>query len=340
MLFLKARGPATRVAAALALAAGVTAVAGCSGASGAQAGPPPEKPDITVCDFPTIDSAGLFIAQMQGYFKQQGLTVKIEPMFASQQTVTGIENGSCDISSADYVTYVDNELLQHADLKIIAEASFLQPHQLGLLVSPKTQINAITGLAGKTIGVSQSDDIATLLVDSLLAENGVPLDSVHFEPGNPLNGAPKELEEDKFDAALVPDPFLTEGEEAYGLNVVADVDQGGALNFPMQGFAVTAKWAQQNPSTLRDFITALDEGQQKADTDRTLVEQAIVSPQFQYLGVSKGVASVIALPSYPVGVDVARLQRVPDAMVRFGFLPQSDADFNVSSMIYSAPASS
>ena len=323
---------------ATAIGAGVLVLAGvtvsCSGSTSGQAGAPLEKPSITVCDFPTIDSAGLFIAKMKGYFQQQGLTVAIKYEPFSQQAVTDQEGGKCDISSADYVTYVDDEVLHDANLRIIAEASFLQPGQIGLLTSPRYSVESVSDLAGKTIAVAQRGDIATLLVDSLLAEYGVAQSSVIFKPGTPLNTAPAALHAGEVVAAPVPEPFLTEGEESYGLTAVADIDQGGSVNFPVQGFAVTAAWARQYPGTLRAFTTALNEGQEQADTDRALVEDAIE----EFLGIKPETAALIALPNYPLGVDAQRLQRVPDAMLRFGLLPGKDASFTIASMIYAAPA--
>jgi NitT/TauT family transport system substrate-binding protein len=335
-MFISSRRPSAIAAGLLAIAAAATACSGGAGASGAAVGPPPEKSAITVCDFPTIDSAGLFIAKMKGYFRQQGLavTVRYEPF--SQHAVADQESGKCDISSADYVTYVDDEVTRNARLKIIAEASFLRPHQIGLLVSPRFSLGSVSDLQGKTVAVSGKGDIATLLVDSLLAEHGVPPASVHLMPGVPLNNAPAVLHAGQYAAAPVPEPFLTEGEQKYGLTELADMDQGGATNFPIQGFAVTASWAARYPNTLRAFTTALDAGQEKADTDRGLVEEVVEN----FLLIKPETAALIALPSYPIGVDDARLQRVPDAMVRFGLLPEKDANFNISSMIATPSAGS
>src|ERR1700733_1659548 len=94
-----------------------------------------EKTEITVDDFPSVDSAGLYIAQQLDLFKQQGLTVNIVPIFtSSQQTVADIESGKADISSGDYVTYMDDVLQNNAHLEIVGEASILQPNQLALFV--------------------------------------------------------------------------------------------------------------------------------------------------------------------------------------------------------------
>ncbi len=55
-----------------------------------------------------------------------------------------------------------------------------------------------------------------------------------------------------------------------------------------------------------------------ADSSRAAVEQAVKT----FIGVSPQTAAVMALPAFPLGVDRVRLQRVADAMERFGLLKQ------------------
>jgi len=117
--------------------------------------------------------------------------------------------------------------------------------------------------------------------------------------------------------------------------VLADLDQGGMTNFPIQGYAVTKSWARQNPNTLKAFATALDQAQEIADTNRAEVEKVI---EGQPLSVAKGVAAVVALPQFPNGIDPTRLQRVVNDMVQFGFFTGRELAaakaFKVSSMVY------
>ena len=71
--------PALPVRSALAVALALTA-AGCSSSQGSSAAtsaapPVPVKnleTNITVDDFPSVDSAGLYIAQLDGFFKDEG----------------------------------------------------------------------------------------------------------------------------------------------------------------------------------------------------------------------------------------------------------------------------
>ena len=76
------------------------------------------------------------------------------------------------------------------------------------------------------------------------------------------------------------------------------------------------------------FTTALSQAQEIADTNRAAVEGAIE----QYLGIPKETAAFISLPTFPLGVDAARLQRVVGAMTRFGLLPPGTT-FRVTGMI-------
>jgi NitT/TauT family transport system substrate-binding protein len=304
------------------------AAAGCSGVSSAASGPPPEKADITVGDFPTIDSAGLYIAQMDGLFRAQGLNVTITFTQSSQQAVDGSESGRYDISSADSVTYIDSELLGHDRLRIIGEASELQPGVLELLTSPGSGISTVSQLAGRSVGVTAPDDIATLLIDSLLADNGLSGSAVHFKPGIELPDAPADVHSGAVAAAPVPEPFVSQGEQQYGLPEIADLDQGSTSGFPIQDYAVTAAWAEKYPSTLAAFQRALAQGQEIADTDRTAVEQAVE----KFLHVPAQTAAIIALPDFPTAASPEQLQRVLAAMIQFGFLPVSDKSFSMSSM--------
>ena len=152
--------------------------AGCS--SGGSGGGSPqlklEKTDIVVNAFPAIDSAGLYIAQDQGLFAAQGLHVTIVPVPkngpppSTQDLVNGQEKGQFDIIAGDYVTYIEDQLGfggTKADLRIIAESSFLQPNVLTLLVKGGSPISQVSQLKGKVVSVNAPNDIGTLLVDSL-----------------------------------------------------------------------------------------------------------------------------------------------------------------------------
>ena len=162
--------------------------AGCSSGGSGAAPLHLEKTNIVVDAFPAIDSAGLYIAQTQGLFAAQGLHVTIVPTPAippsTQTLITGQEQGNYDITAGDYVTYIEDQLgadgAPKADLRIIAEASFLQPNVLALLVKGESAISTVSQLKNKVVSVNAPKDIGTLLIDSLLLEHGLRPNQVHF----------------------------------------------------------------------------------------------------------------------------------------------------------------
>ncbi|HEX9043332.1 MAG TPA: ABC transporter substrate-binding protein [Trebonia sp.] len=297
-------------------------------AATANAAPAPEKADVSVDVSPTIDFTGLYIAQMDGLFRRQGLHVTIRFAPAGQLAVASVLNGTSDITGADYVTYINNELNDDARLRIIAEASALQPHDLEMLVSAHSPITTLTGLKGRTVGVTAPNDIDTLLVRALFTENGIGTNLVNIRFGFQLLNVAQQLSGGQADAAPIPEPFASEGEQQFGLQELADVDQGVTTNFPLEGYAVSQAWARKYPRTLAAFDRALTQAQQLADTDRTAVEAAVE----KFLGITPETAAVINLPAFPLSVAPAQLQRVVDTMVQFGMLPAKDIAFKVTTM--------
>jgi NitT/TauT family transport system substrate-binding protein len=255
------------------------------------------------------------------------------PPPSTQDLIKGQVRGHYDITAGDYVTYIEDQLgtdgAPHNDLRIVAESSFLQPNVLTVLVKGGSEISQVSQLKGKTVSVNAPNDIGTLLIDSLLVGHGLTPRQINYAT-LPFPIVAQTLFEAKSPvvAAFAPEPFVSSGEAQYGVQELADLDQGSTRDFPIQGYAVTADWAKKYPNTLTAFTAALAQGQQIADTDRAATEAAIE----KYLGIPKQSAAFISLPAFPLSVDSVRLQRVVSAMSRFGLLP-NNTPFEVSSMI-------
>lgn len=310
------------VAAAVGLAA---LVAGCSSGSGrVQLTGSLEKTNLVVAAVPAADSAGLYVAQQQGFFSAAGLNVKIATVVSSATAINGQLNGQYDITSGNYVSYILAAAQQHADLRVIAEGSIMQPHAQEILTPAGSPITTIAALRGKTIGVNVKDNIGTLLVGTALEENGVPVADAHLKP-IPFPDMATALQKHEIDAAWLPEPFISSAEEQIGAQQLFDVDQGATANFPIAGYVATKTWMQKYPRTLAAFTAALEKGQALADSSRADAERGMQT----FAGVDLATAAIMAFPSYPLGVDRIRLQRVADAMQQFGLLKQA---FNVGQM--------
>jgi NitT/TauT family transport system substrate-binding protein len=299
----------------MAAAAAATCAAGCSGAApGAQA-PAPEKTTIVVGAVPATDSAGLYIAQQRGYFTAAGLHVKIVNIISAKDAISAQLQGKFDVTLGNYVSYIQADAEQHADIRVIEEGSVIQPNDQSIVTLPGSPLTTLADLRGKRLAVNVPNNMGNILIGSALAGQGMPLSAVKLV-AVPFPQMTAALQQHKVDAAWVPEPFLTGAEEQVGALPIYDLDQGATEGLPIVGYAVTGTWEQKYPATAAAFRAALERGQLLADSNRAAVEQAVE----QFLGVPPVTAADMALPEFPVGVDKVRLQRIGDDMRQFGLL--------------------
>jgi NitT/TauT family transport system substrate-binding protein len=298
----------------------IAAVAACSTAPGNVAltsTSNAQMSSVSVAAIPTADLLGLYIAEDDGLFAQQGLHVTIDRIPSSQAIITDQLKGEVDISAGSYIPYIAAEA-QGARFRILAEASTLRPDTRVLAIPAGSRVTTIAGLIGKKIGVNGTNSIGTLLISALLQEHGLSPAKVNFitdEAGFPA--MPGQLEAGEWSAAFLAEPYVTAAEEQYGDRVLIDLDQGATTDFPIDGYVATASWAQKYPEKAAAFERAIEQGQELADTDPVAAEMAMGQSD----DLSSQVTAVMALPGFPTGpVDVTRIQREADAMLQFGML--------------------
>jgi NitT/TauT family transport system substrate-binding protein len=317
------------------LAIALIALSGCGTLAATAGSTSPnglQKTTLNVAVVPAVDSAGFFVALHEGLFTKQGLTIHYTPAVSSDVVIDQQIAGKYDITGGNYVSYIQHYVDDHQPLEIIAEGSVMQQGTQAIYTMPDSKIKTLSELKGHLLGINAPLNINYLLAASVLTENGIKLTQVRFPAAPiPFPTMAAQLAAGKIDAAAMPEPFATAAEQQYGAVELADLNQGATELFPIQGYVVTKSWAEQNPGTLKAFITALSQGQQLADTSRHSVEQAmenLTGPQNGQLPPI--VASVMAVNIYPTSIDKVRIQRVADVMYQFGLL---HARFNVTPMI-------
>ena len=305
-------------------------------------GPPEKTTPLNVGVVPAMDSAGFFIALHDGLFAKEGLKINYSPAVSSETAVAQQIKGQLDISGGNYVSYINEAAIDHAPIEVVAEASIMQQGAQTIFTMPNSKIKSLADLKGKLVGVNAPGNIEYLLDISVLQENGINPKDVQFPSASdkafaatggaiPFPNMAQDLADGEIAAATLPEPFASQAEQQYGAVPIADLNQGATSDFPVEGYVVTKQWAAQNPNTLKRFLAALEVGQEISDTDRAAVEQAFEAINGPANGqVSSGIAAVMALDTYPIGIDATRIQRVADVMYQFGLLKTR---FKVSSML-------
>jgi NitT/TauT family transport system substrate-binding protein len=330
--------------AAIVTIAATGALAGCSVAAGtasAATGATLEQRTITVDSVPAAEEAGLYVAQAQGFFAQQGLTVKINSVTGGEAAIPNLQSGRAQLVAGNYVSFILAQMAgsfnaKPVDLRIVAAGSEIEPGTEALYVMPHSKYQTVAELARAhaKIGLNTPDNIGDVMVGAALAQTGYKLTDV--KQVTPKGGFPallSMLPAGQVDAAWLPQPLGEIAEQQLGATPIADFDQGSLQNFPFTGYIGTAQWVKTHPNTMAAFLKALNEGQQVADTDRQAVEAAME----KYTGIKSIVAATMAIDNYPLEMDVPQLQRVADSMYQFGLTPGANAPYPIQNMIEAEP---
>ncbi len=329
----------------------VVALAACSSSgssSGVATGPAPEVPSIVIDAVPTADAAGLYIAEDNGYFAQQGLKVTIATINGGEYGIGDLQTGKAELVEGNYVSFIlaqiegkfaapnpnnptQLEPSKAIDMRMIADSSQMQAGNQALYVMPSSGYKTVKDLVKHhvSVGVNTKHNIGSVLLGSLLASIGDKVDALGQSP-QVLPKMPQLLDSGAIKAAWLPEPFGTEAQQDYGAVQLADFNQGSLQNFPIGTIVGSNAWVSSHPKTIAAFLRAYKEGQQVADTDRAAVEAALV----KHTGVTQELAATMTLDTYPLSMDVPVMQRVADAMYEFGVITKP---YNIKNMIQQQP---
>ncbi|WP_284746799.1 ABC transporter substrate-binding protein [Amycolatopsis sp. RTGN1] len=308
-----------RAALGLALTvAAATALTGCSAlgsddSNASSSGGGLEKTKIKVAILPTVDTAPLWLAQDGGYFKAEGLEVETVVAASGQAAMTKTVSGETDIAISSYMPFFVAKSTGAADLQLVADATSIAPKSIAIVTTPNSPVKTINDLGGKRIAMTAKNTASDLLAKSLMKDHGVPIDKVNWVP-IPFPNVAAALAQGQVDAALLPEPFLSQAAKTAGAIPVIDVNSGATQEFPLSGYGATSKWVKANPKTLAAFQRALQKATSETNKDRSKIEPLLV----KYAKIDEATAKLLSLPSFGATLDARRLQRVPDLMLQMG----------------------
>src|ERR1700722_8829052 len=326
---------------AVAAVVAVGALAGCSSGASAAASGQVKPTVITVDSVPASEEGVLSVAAYEGFFAQQGLTVKIKPITGGEAGIPDLQAGRADLVAGNYESFIMAQMAgkfdrKPASMRIIAAGSELQPGSEALYVMPDSRFKTVASLGQNhaRVGLNTPNDVGDVMVGALLKDTGYTLKDIRqVIPAGGFPALLKMLPAGKVDAIWLPEPLGTIAEQELGAVPLADFDQGSMQNFPFTGYIGTTQWVRAHASTVAAFLRALAAGQELADTDRAAVESAME----KYTGISPLVADNMPIDSYPLTMDLPELQRVPDSIFQFGLTPGAKGAYQIINMIEPEP---
>lgn len=301
-----------RLALAGALAALLTAACGGSGAA-TDSGGGLEKSTLTVGIMPIVGTAPFFLAKQEGFFKDEGLTVKHTLIAGGAEGIPKLQAGDIDITYSNYVSMFQ-ALSKGIQLRVLADGYNAEKGALAVMAMPDSGIQEPKDLAGKTIAVNTLDNQAVLTTKSVLDTHGVDISSLEFS-AMPFPDVPAALSSDSVDAGFLVEPFISAVETKMGGHKVVDISTGATKGWPTAGYATTQEFYKKYPDAAQAFSRAMQRGAELAH-DRGAVEKVIPT----YTEITPETVAIISIGEFPTTVEETRIQRVSDLMVKYGLL--------------------
>jgi NitT/TauT family transport system substrate-binding protein len=273
-----------------------------------------EKAKINISVLTAADLAPLYLANQNGYFKQEGLEVNITTAASGAATLTKLVSGESDVIFSSYVPLFVAQATGAADIKLVADAVSASPNSTMVIAGPNSPVKTVQDLAGKKIAITAPGTATDTLTKAIMKANNVDFTKVSWVP-MAFPDMSTALGKGDVDAALMVEPFLTQAAKTVGAVPVVDAASGPTADFPVAGYASLAKFTAENPKTIAAFQRAMKKATDDA-ADRAKIEPMIV----KYAKVDADTAALITLPNYHSTMDPRRLQRVPDLLQEFGLI--------------------
>ncbi len=221
------------------------ALVGCS----QEKTPPAPEKTITIGVMPDVESIPFIIAEKNGYFKNQGVQVKIEHFNSAKDRDSALQSGKLDGVITDFLAVIfANE--GGINLKIVSK----NDGNIELMAGKTSGINSIQEIKGKSVGLS-TNTIMEYTADRMLESAQIKPEEIKKMAIPPLPTRLEMLQGAKIDTAILPEPLAGLAIKN-GAKVLSSTDQ---LGNKAGAIAFTAKSLQENRDQIKAVFRAYND---------------------------------------------------------------------------------
>lgn len=239
-----------------------------------------EPTTLRMALLPILDTLPMYVAQEQGYFEEEGVTVEFVPVSSAAERDQLIKAGQAD--------GMINEILstlfynsQETEILIVRYARVATPDfpQFYLLAAPGSDVANPEDLKGKEIGISEGT-IIEYSTDRLLQAAGMSADDVETVAVPGIADRMSLLNSGELAAANLPDPLAALAMQNGATLVVDD------SSYPQYGHSTISfrkEVVDSSPEAVRGFLAALEKAVDDINSDKeqwsTLLSEKRLVPE-------------------------------------------------------------
>jgi NitT/TauT family transport system substrate-binding protein len=293
----------------------VYALTGCGGPGGAGgSGGAGGRVRLGVGGQPLLVYLPTTLADRLGYYRDEGLDVRIEDLQGGSKALQALQGGSVDVVSGYYDHTVQMQAKQR---DVVAFVNMLRYPSLVLAVSPKTTkpINSVTDLKGSKVGVTAPGSSTDFFLKYLLVRHGLAATDAAPQAVGGDASAVAAMQTGQVDAAVMIDPafsLLQKRVGAQNVKVLSDTRTAEGLQrdlnvstYPAAVLYADGRWLRDNPDTARKLARAIKRALDYVHTHSAADIAAKMPPEY-----SAGDAEV-----YTRAIDTAKPAFSPDGRI-------------------------
>lgn len=215
---------------------------------------------LSVGTVPTDAGMPPVYAQRAGFFRRNGLDVDVQFMNSGSAMASAVAGGALNIGGTSVMGLITAHL-KGIPFQIIAPAtvyvSARAPEKL--VVRKDSPIRSAADLNGKTIAAPSLGDLYSISTFAWVDQNGGDSKTLH-EIELPSAATPAALDAGRIDAAMLPEPLLSQTVNAGTMRVLGKPYDAIGLHFLVAGFFAMPDFINANRDAIQRFSRAIDQG--------------------------------------------------------------------------------
>lgn len=308
-----------RRATGVSLVVGLLAV-GCGGEE--ESG---EFTEITLGVLSIAPSAAVQYGLDNGIFEEHGLEVTLEPGQGAAAMLPAVETGQMDFAVGNALSVLV-AIDQGLDMRIVTgySHSMAEGDDInGVVVRTGEGLDSWSDLEDHTVAVNVLNGQGDLTIMEAVAQDGGDPDAIGLtEIDFPEMAA--QLEVGNIDAAWLPEPFLAQALAEEEFELLGHPNQEVIPGLPTMISFTSGSFAEENPETVEQFKTAMDDVLEQAESDPEGTAAALA----EFLDMPEEAAAEVNMEEFDSDPRAEQLNTMGELMVEYGFVddaPDLDA---------------
>jgi NitT/TauT family transport system substrate-binding protein len=200
---------------------------------------------------PSFANSDVAVAQAEGYFRKEGLSVQVDNLSSGVPVVDGVVGGSLQIGASS-VEPVVNAAAQGAPVQIIGSYA----NKLTVDMVTQKSIATPAQLRGKRLGIQQVGAFREVMTRMVIEGAGLTTSDVTYVPSSSSAYIDELLAGEIQSGVLQEEQTLKALKKDSSLHVLVNFDQAHPDYF-YGAYVVSKSWLAANESTAEKFLTAI-----------------------------------------------------------------------------------